>query len=575
MKRDARSSSPPRSASPPSKRAGVGKASKPTGDRSRAKSLAAASSAALKDGTYAERTIWSGRFKAWSRYHVKKPRLPTAADKAPSWVEASKFKPSSFRAMQGVHLAAPVRMLQNFISNFESLKSLQDLLIIHGPSGSGKSMLAYLYAQELAETMDMSPAQFGRWCLTINADEYDDVGFSSELLAKVSKFIEPKMDKASLVPFRLVILDNADSIGHSNQTTLKKFMDTNLLKLKWVFTVNSVKNLIGGFQTKGILVQTKAAAEKDALLIILNVLRMGKIGHERQGVQKIFDLHRAAGLSVSKMLDLAQRTFLLHHFVSEDNVVKAAGGVPEKRKITQLAVVGEEPLPRCRICTLHPPCAHISLDALLDKARKFRERLPQREGGVVCPTFSLTGRCEIFNKHGHCSLDHPSRLHDIISTRRVCPLCTILWPCNHCQYSVERDNLLRLVDILKARLALLKEINVPDPPAYLIRKLVDAYDDWRELIDGLARFYLTSEKNSVLVETQRWIGTAFSSAKRDYVERQQTLARAFGEILKSPLLVPTTINAAGRTRGTKDDASVGSGGSRGLTDLVTSLNVVN
>lgn len=524
----------------------------------------------LLDGGYQERTIWSQGFKAWARYHVKKPKLPTAADK-PRWVEAVRFKPGSFKAISGTHNAAAVKVLANFVFNFESLKSMQELLVIHGPLGSGKSMLAYIYTQELSEVMDLCAAQFGRWALTINADEYDEVS-SHEMFTKIVKFIEPKMDKAVAVPFRVVIIDNADRISHSDQTSMKALMEKNLMRLRWIFTASSVKALIGGFQTKGVMVQTRVASEKDSLLILLAALRSIKVGFERQGILKLFDLNRP-GLSISDMLDLAQKTFLSFHFISEDNVLKAVAKKPERRAVTPFAPIGEEPLPRCKICTLHPPCAHIKLDVLLDRAAKIRGRLPQRGGAMICPAFALTGRCDVFNKHGRCSLDHPQKLHRILEARHVCPLCTILWPCNHCQYCVERDKLLKLVEIVQARLALLAEINAPEPPAYLIRKLIETYEDWRELIHGLARFYLTAEKNAVLTETIRWIHTEYCSVTREYIMKQQTLARTYGEVLKSPLLVPVTFSRQngddpGRQRGRKsrgdDENSMGNSSMQSL-----------
>ena len=49
---------------------------------------------------YAERTIWSPRFKGWNLYTVKKPRLPTENDKL-NWVDNFTGCPSVFTQLIG------------------------------------------------------------------------------------------------------------------------------------------------------------------------------------------------------------------------------------------------------------------------------------------------------------------------------------------------------------------------------------------------------------------------------------------------------------------------------------------
>ena len=531
----------------------------------------------LSQGVYHERTIWSARFKAWSRFNVRKPRLPVDGDKA-RWVDQPRYKPSSLKGVVGAHNVTTIRTLENFVQNFESLKSLQDLTIIHGPSGSGKSMLAYLYVTELAETMDLGPSSFAKWALVVDGAAYDDV-HGHELISKIQKFIEPKLENSVTVAFRVVVVDNADQISHSNQTSLKKVMDTNLMKLKWILTCGSVKNLIGTMQTRGVLLTTKLASEKDSLLILLFILQRNRVGFEREALERLFDLHRP-GLSLSAMLDVLQQTFLRFHFVSAENVTRAFGAKPQKLAVSPLAPLGET-LARCRVCTLVPPCSHQPLDVLLAKAAAITAKLPPRGTGagagagpvcIVCPSFARAGVCDVFLRHGRCSLAHPPNLHTIKQARRVCPQCTVAWPCNHCSYSSERKRLIKTLELIRRRLQLLTEINVPDPPAYLIRKIVDQTDDWQAIIQGLASFYLTKDREAVLAETEAWIENGYSADVKAYVGKIAALVRAFGEIIKSPLLVEPTFsraNSRGAKAGTDDDnssvlSSLGSIGSLSL-----------
>jgi len=128
------------------------------------------------------------------------------------------------------------------------------------------------------------------------------------------------------------------------------------------------------------------------------------------------------------------------------------------------------------------------------------------------------------------------------------------------------------LELIRRRLQLLTELNVPDPPAYLIRKIVDQTDDWQAIIQGLASFYLTKDREAVLAETESWIENGYSADVKAYVGKIAALVRAFGEIIKSPLLVEPTFsraNSRGAKAGTDDDnssvlSSLGSIGSLSL-----------
>jgi len=387
--------------------------------------------------------------------------------------------------------------------------------------------------------------------MVLDGAAFDEV-HGHEMVTIIQKFIEPKLEKAVAVPFRVIVIDNADRISHSNQTSLKKVFDTNLMKLKWIMTASNVKNLIGSIQTKGLLLTTKPASEKDTLLILLYILQRNRVGFERAGLRRLFELH-SPGLSLSAMLGVLQRCFVRFQFVSEENVTKAFGAPARKAVVSPLALLGET-LARCKTCTLVPPCKHHPIDALLARAAAIRARLPARAvgstaagpgqggAGMVCPSYARAGVCEISLKHGCCMLAHPPSMHIVSQARRVCPQCTVAWPCNHCKYSVERRKLGKLLEATRRRLNLLVEINQPDPPAYLIRKIVDTYDDWREIVAGLAAFYLTKAKEAVLADTAEWLDTGFSADVKEYLRRQAALGQAFGEVLRSPLLIEPTFS---------------------------------
>ena len=261
-----------------------------------------------KGDSYAEREIWSCRFRAWTRYDVKKPRLPTDEDKV-DWIESFRGRPTTLNGLLGKSNDAACRALQQYLDQFEGSKNLQDLNIIYGPAGSGKSILAQIYVTTMGEDLlDLSSSQFNKWSMSCDAKKYDASNYH-ELWKKIKDFIEVPMDsKAIRIPFKVIILDDADTISATHQNSMKTLMDKNTMKLKWIFTAREPRKFIQYLQTKAVMTTCKAPSEKEALMIILSFCHRFKIGFERPGMKCLFQL--AATMSKQQLQRPHQNTKL-------------------------------------------------------------------------------------------------------------------------------------------------------------------------------------------------------------------------------------------------------------------------
>lgn len=89
--------------------------------------------------------------------------------------------------------------------------------------------------------------------------------------------------------YRLLIIDNFDSIPPSNQQFLKKIMEQFLSTLKYIFVCNEPKLcMIQYIYTKSTNVKTKVTNELDALQILLTICYQNQIGYNLSGIQMIF-----------------------------------------------------------------------------------------------------------------------------------------------------------------------------------------------------------------------------------------------------------------------------------------------
>jgi len=306
----------------------------------------------------------------------------------------------------------------------------------------------------------------------------------------------------------------------------------------------------------------KSPTEKEALLIVLNICFKFKIGYEREGIKAVFDLTCEDGLlSLSKIVTLVQITFVKTSYVSSENVFKAAKKNPPQQFVSPTAAI--EPFERCKICTLYPPCNHLPMGTLISRGQQQRNAYPEYVGEKrpVCAEFVRIGRCTVFNLHKRCMLAHPKRRNKALLPVIRCTKCTITWPCQHCAYSRERNNLVESIADVERRIQLLKTINVPEPPVHLIIHLVDAYEDWEMTLSAIAKFYVTADKLAILNEAKSWTDTEYCTNPEEYEWKRTHVHRTFGELLSTPMLKEKR-TASAASRGRSRDAG-GRGGDAG------------
>ena len=235
---------------------------------------------------------------------------------------------------------------------------------------------------------------------------------------------------------------------------------------RFIFVLNDITKLISYVQTVSLKLKLKTLHEKDCMVFILRFLKEKNIGYDREGL--LFMFKQVPGRAITTMLDLLQDCFLQRHYISEANLI-ATSKIPLKVPPTEVSATRVlEPLPRCRICTLYPPCKHIPEDSFLALAKKRRSELPSRiHSATICVEYARYGRCSAFNNLGRCWYDHPKKLYKVVGNPRRCGQCTLIWPCYHCDYVVNRQQLEALLVDLKGRLRRLKAAVAPDPPISL------------------------------------------------------------------------------------------------------------
>jgi hypothetical protein len=450
---------------------------------------------------------------------------------------------------------------------------------------------------DLIDVLKFKPNQAEKWCMFMDARKYKkDL---STFWSRVTSFAEPPLDKTLMMKYRLLVVDNFDSIPPSSQQILKRIMEAYTGTLKYLFICPDPKACMTAYVlSKSTNFRTRSIQERDALQVVLAICNQHRIGFEREGIKTVFSLN--PNRSLSNMLDLIEEVFLKLYFVSRENVLKLTSG--KSTDVSDLPVIPQyravEPFERCKACTLVPPCQHITLEDLVKQGVARRKELPRyKTGSMSCPSFMRYGYCTMFNEHGHCSLDHPKNLHVIKKFAVRCPQCSIVWPCNHCNFTKNRRSMQDVITELHARIGRIRAINVPEPPVSLTRHLVRTRPTvhcscvrglfantsvgfcfcnvqehivaWREQLRHIGRKYMTAEYAALIAAATEWLETGYCTKREEYRRREKTLREAFGEMYTTHILDDPAAaqgrapSAHGHGQGLSKLAAAAAGGSIG------------
>lgn len=219
------------------------------------------------------------------------------------WVE--KYRPKS--------LSDVVNQTDIIASLGELIKDPADMphLLFSGSAGVGKTTTALCIARQILG--EHAPD----YTLELNASDERGIGMVREKVKRFSRYAG-----MADVPFKIIILDEADEMTADAQTALRRIIEDTARICRFVIIANNVSKIIDPIQSRCAAFKFTAVPKEDVVARLAEIAKKEKVDSDAKGLEAVYEYSEG---DLRHAINLMQATASLGGITAEN--VRASAGL--------------------------------------------------------------------------------------------------------------------------------------------------------------------------------------------------------------------------------------------------------
>lgn len=218
------------------------------------------------------------------------------------WVE--KYRPKKLSEV--VNQKEIIGSLEALIKNTADMPHL----MFSGSAGVGKTTTALCISRQIL-------GEHARdYTLELNASDERGIGMVREKVKKFSRFAG-----MSNIPFKIIILDEADEMTSDAQTALRRIIEDTAKICRFIFIANNISKIIEPIQSRCATFKFTSVPEEDIISRLEMIAKKEKVKFDKKGMKAVYDYSQG---DLRHAINLMQAVASLGE-ITQANVQTSAG----------------------------------------------------------------------------------------------------------------------------------------------------------------------------------------------------------------------------------------------------------
>lgn len=213
---------------------------------------------------------------------------------------------------------------KEIVGSVESLlKTVSEMphLLFSGSAGVGKTTLALCLARQILGE------GWKEYTLELNASDERGINMVRERVKKFSRY--GGLDSG--IPFKLIILDEADEMTPDAQTALRRIIEDASKSCRFILIANNISRIIEPIQSRCAVFKFTRISEKDVVSHLKSIAKKEKIKADDEGLKAIYDYTEG---DLRHAINLLQATASLGSITLQN--VKSAAGLAKTKDVSDV-----------------------------------------------------------------------------------------------------------------------------------------------------------------------------------------------------------------------------------------------